>query len=73
MEIKPAITECRDETLPLNHPSTSHISDIKSTSNGNCAANQRKCVLKVISKLFTEDTVTSRAPSSQEDGKYAPA
>ena len=39
LEIEPATTECRAKTLPLNHQSTSHISDAKSTSHGNCAAN----------------------------------
>ena len=33
----------------------------------------RPIKLNVTSVLFTEDTVTSRATSSQEDGKYASA
>ena len=37
-EIETATTKCRAENLPLNHQSTSHTSDAKSTSHGNCAA-----------------------------------
>ena len=36
-------------------------------SHGNCAASYHECVLQVASILFTENMVTSRATSSQED------
>ena len=36
--IEPATTECRAETLLLSYQSTSHTSDTKSTSHGNCSA-----------------------------------
>ena len=45
----------------------SHTSDAKLTSYSNCAASWPKCVLQVTTVHFTEDTVTSRATSSQED------
>ena len=67
LEIEPATIDCRAKTLQLSHESISHTSGAKLTSHGNCAANWPKCVLQVTSVLFTEDTVTSRATSSQED------
>ena len=39
LEIEPATTECRAETLPLSHQSESHTSDAKSTNHGNRTAN----------------------------------
>ena len=36
LEIEPATTESRAETLPLGHQSTSHTSDAKLTSHGKC-------------------------------------
>ena len=39
LKIEPATTECRAETLLLNHQPTSHTSDTKLTSHGNCTAN----------------------------------
>ena len=36
LEIEPATTESRAETLPLDHRSTSHTSDAKLTSHGKC-------------------------------------
>ena len=39
LEIKPATTECRAETLQLSHQSTSYTSDAQPTSHGNCTAN----------------------------------
>ena len=70
LDIEPATSECKTETVPLSHWSTSHTSDVKSTSHGNCMTNQPVCVLQVTSVLFTEDTVTSRTMSSQEHWKY---
>ena len=70
LEIKPAPTECRTETLPLSPRSTSHTNTAKSTRHGYCAANKPKCVFHVTSVCFTEDTFTSKAKSSQEDWNY---
>ena len=39
LEIKPATTEYRTETLTLRHKFTLHTSNAKFTSHGNCAAN----------------------------------
>ena len=39
LEIQPATTECRAETLPLSYWSTLHASDAKSTSHGKYTAN----------------------------------
>ena len=39
LEIEPATTDCRAETLPLRYWSTSHTSDAKLISDDNCAAN----------------------------------
>ena len=38
-EIEPATIECRAKTLPLRHQLTSHTSDDKLTSHGNCVDN----------------------------------
>ena len=71
LEIEPSTTKCRAETLPLSSQYTSHTNDATSTSHGNCAAISPECILQVTSVLFTEDTVTSMATSSQEDRRYA--
>ena len=39
LEIEPAVTECRAETLRQSQQSTSHTSDAKPTSYVNCVAN----------------------------------
>ena len=67
LEIEPTTTDCSAETLQLSHQFISHTSDAKLTSHGNCAANWHKFVLQVKFVLFTEDTVISRATSSEED------
>ena len=46
LEIKPVTTECRAETLPLSPRSTSHTSDARLTSHG-------ECVLQVTSILMS--------------------
>ena len=47
LDIKPAITECSAETLPLSQQPTSHTSDTKSTSHGNCVANKKMYIKNV--------------------------
>ena len=58
LEIEPATTECRNETLPLSHQFTSHIIDAKSTSHGNCAAN----CLNASCKLHLYSLQRTRSP-----------
>ena len=67
LEIEPATTECKAKTLPLRYRSTLHPSDAKLTSHGNCVAINLMCLVSYIHTL-TEDTVTSRATSSQRIG-----
>ena len=54
--------QCIPWSPPLEiEPATTHC------SQGNCAANLPGCILQLTPVLFTDDTVTSWATSSQED------
>ena len=52
--IESATTDCRAETLRLRQQSIWRTSEAKSTSHGNCTANEPECILQVTSILFKE-------------------